>query len=84
MSGDVVRVAVNFTAEAEKRGATVNSAVWTASSGSLSGETLTASIASALLTVSGDAVLVCTATLSNGETITRTQRALIETSSYAF
>ncbi len=69
--GETVKVDSQWAAECEKRGTTVSASAWEATSGSLSGESLDDTKASALLAVDGCGRLKNTATLADGEILVR-------------
>lgn len=69
--GETVKVQSQWAAECEKRGTTVSTSAWEATSGGLSGESLDGTRASVLLAVDGCGRLKNTVTLADGEILVR-------------
>lgn len=72
--GETVQVSNNWTAEAESRGTTVSSSSWESTAGTLSGEALSGSTATVLLSNPGYGWLKNTVVLANGETLVKKRR----------
>lgn len=69
--GETVKVTSNWTAETERRGATISGSAWETTAGTLSGVSLSTPVASVVLAEGGCGVLKNTVTLANGETLIR-------------
>jgi hypothetical protein len=68
-TGETLKVTNNWTAETEKRGTSVSSSSWETTTGSLTSEALSGSVATVLLTPGCRGTLTNTVVLANGETL---------------
>lgn len=76
--GETLLIANNWTAEAKKRGTTVNASTWTYSgAGTLSGAALTGTLAMVRLAATAAGVLANTVTLANGEVLIGFRRVFV-------
>lgn len=76
--GETRKLTSNWTAEAEKRGASVSSSSWATTAGTLSGAALSSNVATVLLAEAGDCVVTNTVTLANSEVLVREFSVFVE------
>lgn len=76
--GETVLVRSQWSAQCQKRGATVSSSAWETTAGALTGAALVSPLATVTLAEDGCGTLKNTVTLSNGETLVRYFRIEVE------